>query len=127
MPVGLRSIGLCQSSLSNFSSIWNTESPQVKSTILCTLGGYRDQQENFTSSIFTIQISQEETEDYGIDYDGPVVREDNEQIKVTESNLRLNPDNATRLQAACNPLTVKSNRYLFVRDFMSVCDYSMSS
>lgn len=35
-----------------------------------------------------------ETEDYGTDYDGPIVREDNdEQI----SNLALNPDSVTRL------------------------------
>lgn len=116
MPVGLMSMGLCQSSLSNFSSIWNTESPQVKST-------YGPPVE----PPFTIQISQEKTEDYGIDYDGPVVGEDNEQIKVTESNLTLNPDNATHLQAACNPLTDDSNCYLLVRDFMPVCDYRMSS
>ncbi len=76
-------------------------------------------------------LTQGETEDYGIDYDGPVVQEENEQIVVPDSNLRLNPDNVTRLQAACNPLTDDGNHgidhYLFVRDFISVCNYSMLS
>ncbi len=39
---------------------------------------------------------------------------------VPDSNLRLNPDNVTRLQSACNPLTDDGNHgihhYLFVRD-----------
>lgn len=75
-------------------------------------------------------LTQEEPGDFGIDYDGPVVREDNEQIIVPESNLTLNPDNVTRLHAACNPLTDDGNHgidhYLFVIDFISVCNYRMS-
>ncbi len=58
-------------------------------------------------------------------------QEENEQIVVPDSNLRLNPNNVTHLQAACNPLTDDGNHiidhYLFVRDFISVCNYNMLS
>ncbi len=43
---------------------------------------------------------------------------------VPDSNLRLNPDNVTRLQAACNPLTDDGNHgidhYLFVKDIKEI-------
>lgn len=74
--------------------------------------------------------TQEEIDDYGVDYDGPIVQEENQQITVPESNLTLNPDNITRLQVVCNPLTDDSNcginHFIFVRDFISVCSYRTS-
>lgn len=115
----------------------STSEVHLWALILCTLGGYSGLREKwnhhtlssgqsmtplalwytgmFLQPILEL-LTHEETDDFGIDYDGPVVREYNEQIIVPHS---------------CNPLTDDGNHgidhYLFVIEFISVCNYRRSS